>query len=289
MRSIIDILLITVIFLLCIHIIIKRKENKEQPPESIPTKTVLIIAGVAAFAVAVLFLTLQIEEIVIKGDTGQIGDFIGGLLNPIFSFLALLVLLRTTRIQVHELQKTNQVLEYQKSVSEREKFENTFFKLVDRFEETCRVFTRSEIDEEITRSDMITGRLRKIKTKLNESDTDRRKAQETKEKIRTIFNQGRHENLYFMRKAFRVINHIDNSNLNEDEKKFYSNVFKDTLSKNEAIIIVLFAYSINTKLRNLAKKHGVAANVSKASFPCDQIYYYFNPEKAEQWRTLKKL
>lgn len=290
MRSIIDILLVTVILLLCIHIIIRTKNNEEQQPASIPTKIILVIAGLAVLAVAALFLALQVEEIKIKGDTGQVGDFIGGLLNPIFSFLALLVLLRTTRIQVHELQKTNQVLEHQKSVSERQKFENTFFNLVDRFEETCKAFTRVEVDEEgNTRSDLIVKRLLRIKVKCNNLNTDRSKAKKAKTEIKIVFREIRHENLYFLRKAFRVIRFVDQSELAENDKKFYLNVFKDSLSKNEAIILVLFSYAVNTELRNLAKRHYVAANVLKGSFPCEQVFYYFNPEKASSWKLSKQI
>lgn len=53
---------------------------------------------------------------------GTFGDFFGGTLNPILSFLALIVLLRTYAMQREELKKTEET-------QKRQRFESTFFEL----------------------------------------------------------------------------------------------------------------------------------------------------------------
>jgi hypothetical protein len=72
-----------------------------------------------------------------KGDWGTFGDFVGGTLNPILSFLALMVLLRTFSmqreeldLQREELKDTKAILKEQSETQKRQQFESTFFELL---------------------------------------------------------------------------------------------------------------------------------------------------------------
>ncbi len=69
---------------------------------------------------------------------GQIGDFFGGVLNPLFSFMALLGVLYTIRTQGKELREAreetriaNRIQDKQTAVFERQNFESVFFRLID--------------------------------------------------------------------------------------------------------------------------------------------------------------
>lgn len=68
---------------------------------------------------------------------GQFGDFIGGLLNPLFAFTALLALLYTINLQSRELknsaiqlERSAEALDKQNKVMEKQNFEVTFFQLL---------------------------------------------------------------------------------------------------------------------------------------------------------------
>jgi hypothetical protein len=61
---------------------------------------------------------------------GTFGDFFGGTLNPILSFLALIVLLRTFSMQREELNETKVILKEQSENQKRKQFESVFFKLL---------------------------------------------------------------------------------------------------------------------------------------------------------------
>ena len=68
---------------------------------------------------------------------GTFGDFFGGTLNPILSFLALMVLLRTFSmqreeldLQREELKETKIILKEQSETQKRQRFESTFFELL---------------------------------------------------------------------------------------------------------------------------------------------------------------
>lgn len=69
---------------------------------------------------------------------GQIGDFIGGMLNPLLSFVALMAVLYSVRMQRKELrlareeaQENFQVQVQQRQNFERQNFEAVFFRLLD--------------------------------------------------------------------------------------------------------------------------------------------------------------
>lgn len=96
--------------------------------------------GLVAFGVALAFyFSVFSGSMPAKHDVwGAFGDFLGGTLNPILSFLALIALLYTIHIQVKELRIANeelkesrQVFQAQEETSRRAAEENTFFKLMD--------------------------------------------------------------------------------------------------------------------------------------------------------------
>jgi hypothetical protein len=77
-----------------------------------------------------------------KDEWGQFGDYVGGILNPLFSLIALCALLYTIQLQSKEmhdstlqLQKSAKALELQNNVLVRQQFETTFFQMLTLFNE----------------------------------------------------------------------------------------------------------------------------------------------------------
>ena len=73
-----------------------------------------------------------------NGDWGTFGDFFGGTLNPLLSFLALIILLRTFSMQKteldlqrEELKDTKELLRLQTQTQIKQRFESTFFALLN--------------------------------------------------------------------------------------------------------------------------------------------------------------
>lgn len=71
-------------------------------------------------------------------DWGTFGDFVGGTLNPLLSFLALIILLRTfsmqreeLELQREELEDTKKILKTQSQTQIKQQFESTFFALLN--------------------------------------------------------------------------------------------------------------------------------------------------------------
>lgn len=115
-------------------------------------KVIAISAFVIVVGVYVVFNILPDFTLDINDNWGAMGDFIGGILNPIFGLMALFALLATIKIQSEELSATRDELELtrgeiSKSTIAQEKqsdslliqnqsikqqnFENTFFNMLD--------------------------------------------------------------------------------------------------------------------------------------------------------------
>lgn len=69
-----------------------------------------------------------------RSDWGVMGDFFGGILNPLFSILGLLMLLvtliqnqRELELSRQELRESNKALAAQATTLEKQRFEDTFF------------------------------------------------------------------------------------------------------------------------------------------------------------------
>jgi uncharacterized membrane protein len=67
---------------------------------------------------------------IISEQFGQVGDLFGGIANPIITFLALIALLYSIKIQKEELEKTSAALKQQNDYIAKQNFENTFFNLL---------------------------------------------------------------------------------------------------------------------------------------------------------------
>jgi hypothetical protein len=97
-----------------------------------------------------------------KGTWGTFGDFIGGTLNPLFALFSLFAIIYTIKIQTKELELSREELEatrkelegsriaqqeqskslkLQNKATKNQIFENTFFKLIELFNEELKKLT----------------------------------------------------------------------------------------------------------------------------------------------------
>lgn len=105
--------------------------------------SVTLIVSVGLYIVLKLTFGVDLPFVGLKfieqsDKLGQFGDFFGGVLNPLLSFMALLGVLYTIRTQGKELKEAreetriaNRIQDKQTGVFERQNFESVFFRLVD--------------------------------------------------------------------------------------------------------------------------------------------------------------
>lgn len=158
---------------------------------------------------------------------GQIGDFIGGILNPTLSFIAFLTLLYTLKVQSDELKEArieskiareeaksaNSIQEYQTRVFERQSFESAFFGLLN---------AHRKITEDVKHKDEESGteyRGREALSKIAEAylpfqelergDFPNREVTAFKARARSLINKTQLETGHYFRSLYQILKYID--------------------------------------------------------------------------------
>lgn len=120
---------------------------------------ILGIAAVAAFLIILGLYIAYFKNLSVTNDSatwGTFGDYLGGTLNPIISFLALIGLLYTIHQQAQEMQATRDELERtaeqqsrQSEIFNLQQFESTFFSLLEQHNKVVERIEVESIYEEL--------------------------------------------------------------------------------------------------------------------------------------------
>ena len=197
------------------------------------------------------------------GRWGQFGDYIGGLLNPLFgllSFAALLVALVLQSKELHastkELKASAEALEAQHEVLTKQSFENTYFQMLRKV---------GEIVSEMEYGNL-TGR-KALESLYEICKRNIVKYGSSTEKVRATYDtfylgQGTAIGHYF-RTLYHVFTLIDHAPNKEDEKVVYANIARAQLSDFE---LALLFYNCTTGegaegFKPLIEKYGLLKHV----------------------------
>ncbi|MFL7962091.1 hypothetical protein ACEI36_07545 [Pseudomonas kielensis] len=242
-----------------------------------PFDSTLVAWWAAVFAILVvsLFFLNFDSDFIISNNIGQVGDFVGGLTNPILSFIALLVLLRTTMIQTSEARNTTEFLERQALFMDRQKFEGTFFQILNRLETYCEVHFR--------KVDPVTGvsegeRVSKLISAnhlacsaLSPISQLRRVKKDTRTLLYNDVCIG------FNGRAMRALRLINNSDISDNLKRSFAGLLIDSMYPSERKIIVHFAFFYNRTARKMLRKWDFP-RLKKHAFGCYLIFQYYKGE-----------
>lgn len=114
--------------------------EKEDEPESAMERFLKpLIHGIALLLVLVLgayivsFSSAKVSHD--SGDWGTLGDYFGGLMNPVISFATLVVAYSVWKQQKEELRQTKEALEEQAKTAEQQRREQRFFDLLNLYQQ----------------------------------------------------------------------------------------------------------------------------------------------------------
>ncbi len=211
-----------------------------------PNRLLWILGGaaVAAFLIILGLYIAYFKNLSVTNDSatwGTFGDYLGGTLNPIISFLALIGLLYTIHQQAQEMQATRDELERtaeqqsrQSEIFNLQQFESTFFSLL---EQHNKVVERIEVES-------IYEELHNIYNKKIDQITTRKPSEELSnshaiKSINQHYELKSYFNLLFQILKFISISLSKNSGSNNSEdlkitiKDFYSDskISKDKISQ----------------------------------------------------------
>jgi len=241
--------------------------------EPLNSRLIIIVAIIFAALIVVSFFNFGRFGVVIPADVGQVGDFIGGLTNPVLSFLALLVLLRTTLIQTNEARKTTAFMARQQDIMEKEKFEATFFQLLDRLDNYCELHLR--IKDDVAKIEVAKKIGRELFSKSEEFSKlgVREQIKKGAQHVESISDR----DVYyaFVNRAVRVLRFINNSDLPMSWRRSFAALFKDTMYSHERIMLASYCFSNLKYARKLLRKWKVADSLKSHCYTSEVVERYY--------------
>jgi hypothetical protein len=195
---------------------------------------------------------------------GQFGDYIGGILNPVFGFFGLIALLATLALQSEELKlstielaKSAKALQQQHDVLTQQNFENTFFQLLRRYSELVSEFRYASQSGRQALTLIYRNEL--LGNSYNRLAPDIQGDQRAVTAYENFYENYRHELGHYFRTLYHIFRFVDKSPLSTDKKVIYCNIVRAQLSSIE--LCLLFYNSIwgegKEGFKPLIEKYGI--------------------------------
>lgn len=252
--------------------------------------TVYVIGAFALIAYVVFFAFIHHTGISRDpGDWGTLGDYFGGLLNPVISFATLVVAYAVWKQQKEELKATKEALEEQAKTAEQQRQEQRFFDLLNLYHSTvasitlvARMSARSEVPVQYAGKEAIAHFFRSKATisaevfafflelgfysKKTSSPSlesfgviDRAPESLQKQDLRDAWNQEETSAVFdhYFRVLFRVLS--DSENLLGNQHFKYVQLLRSQLSRSELNLIGLNLWLTDegTKMVPLVERYGL--------------------------------
>ena len=120
---------------------------------------------IALVLVAIVYLSFFINfsyhlNYKISNDStqwGQFGDYVGGLLNPVLSFISMVLLIQSLNIQTQTNEKTIEELKLTKKIEKQRAFESLFFNLIESQRGLFATFKIQPIQQETVSAALLLG------------------------------------------------------------------------------------------------------------------------------------
>lgn len=218
---------------------------------------ILVGFAIAFLSITLLIYAYKFGTFSLSNETtvwGTFGDFIGGVLSPIFSFISILLIIYS--------------IKEQRDIYDRQKFESTFFKLIELQKDAVQNL-EIQIDE-LYEDEFDQRRVSKI---LKANDALNELATKEWHKIEAYFtiqaiksNDPKHLSVY----NYRFLNHhfiqtrdyltsivrniiyifklINDAKITAGEKEFYHRLLKDNLTDAQKFFVVVFFKQMNNSI-----------------------------------------
>ncbi len=251
----------------------------------------LVLLGILLSIVAIFIYTAHFPGPLPPDHAlwGAVGDFFGGVLNPIFSFLAFIALLITIILQNQELAlsrdeltKSAEALIDQSKAANLQNFENTFFQMVHLHNDIVNSMSISDPDDANTG---IVGRhcfqeyyqyfLSHI-SKANQEHSGEGALEVVDKGFDSFLIENQASVGHYFRNLFTLVDFVDKSTI--ENKKHYTNMIRAQLSSYElALLFYNCLWRIGRmKFKDLVEKHCLLTNLDESllTSPNDQIPLY---------------
>lgn len=228
------------------------------------------IGAIAALLVGG-FYWLKFGELEVSGEKwGQFGDFFGGTLNPIISFIGTVAIVITVRLQIGQLRHMVSDSQSQATRGNLVQFQSTFFQLLELQNQIVNgatlatgiggtLYGRDAFKLVLARLDNARGRLKESPINLYE---------------RTYVQ---HQDLlaHYFRTFYHLLYFIDDSDV--EERQYYADLLRAQLSTSETTLLFyngLSQWGIE-KAKPLIEKYGLLKTLpNRALLPAELVTIY---------------
>lgn len=215
---------------------------------------------------------------------GAFGDFVGGVLNPVFGFLALIALLATFALQVRELKisakelrnSANALLAQNETLA-KQSFEATFFQLLRLHNDIVNSIDLTSTDHGTTRGrDCFKVFMKRLDTLLNQAGA----RADFEAFLRTyddFYIQHQHELGHYFRLLYNIVKLV-NSTPGLD-KRFYTNLIRAQLSSAELMLVFYNCLSNwgAEKFKPLVEEYALLKTIPRTSLPDKVLMSKYSP------------
>ncbi len=233
-----------------IHIIGFTKDNT--------SRNLFRLFQIAFYAVIIVFVINLFSFFSTNTNFGTFGDFFGGVLNPILTFLTFMGLLITIILQQKELKQSRKEFQGQKESLENQEFDNKFFQmlnLLNNISDRLAVNIKNDDLDGKNIFEYLKEKLHNDIYYLYDQDLTNNSLQEDKflyfQKGFNKFNNTYDTTFkYYFINLYQLLKYIDTYSNNEVEAKEYTNMIRAQLTKNALILLAYNAIGVKNFTTN---------------------------------------
>ncbi|MCK6186842.1 hypothetical protein [Pseudomonas sp. EYE_354] len=234
----------------------------------------VIFAASLVVSVVLLFALLYFIGVNVETNLGQVGDFVGGILNPLLSFMAFIAILVSISVQEKDISVSIDSLKEQEKILRVQAFESSFFNLLsmlrERRAEYCFVDAAGNKTKHCKRTANNIMKLRRaLDAKGAFTLTAAKRAHRfVKNNLEKMSAAG------INRQFFLVRDVIESGSLSERQKKHYYKIFMSDLDSYERAVLVNNTLVLKMT-RKLFRKHGLVS-LRDSWIISPSLYKYYN-------------
>jgi len=186
---------------------------------------------------------------------GQVGDFIGGFSGTLFTLVGVVLLFETLALQRTELGESRKVFE-------KQQFENTFFNLLNLYQEVTKSmhFDNFDFYSEKTYSgkEFFEQQKKKFYEEFTPQNDFSKNRKEASLKYIVFYTSTKEQTSQYFRTLYRIFRFVSNSSFDQKEKMSYAKIVRAQLSESEIFFIHYNAYTeYGSKFRQLINEFNI--------------------------------
>jgi hypothetical protein len=214
------------------------------------------------FAVYAIILIFFINIFFSDADNfGVWGDFFGGVLNPILTFLTFMGLLITIVLQQSELKQSREEFKGQKESLENQEFDNKFFQMLNLLNNINDRLVVNIKEKDLKGKDVFEYLKEKlyntISIQYNKHEKDKKHNVLHEDKFLYFKNEFDNFNneydttfKYYFINLYQILKYIDTYSNDENQAKEYTNMLRAQLTKNALILLAYNAIGVQNFTTN---------------------------------------